>query len=176
MAIGDGGGPAPANFGMLLAQKYAQMQQQQDSTSQNAATAAITGAAQANSLNAEAGLTGVRARVLPGETAAEIALKNAQGGLFNQQAKVVVPTATSAIAQNNAQTAGILDTNGFNRHTRQAGYQIDPVSGAVSTIPGFNPASPLGSLGSTYKPPSLNLDADAPPAYQRAGVNVYRGS
>lgn len=96
---------APVDFQYFLARKYAILQQQANSgseqaaaTTRNAATAALTGAAAANLDNVNAGLR-------PTESAANTALTRAQTGLTMNQAETVLPLATAQIAGLNASTA-----------------------------------------------------------------------
>lgn len=85
------------DIGFWLARKYAIMQQQADATTQNANTAQMTGAAQAN-------LDRTRAGLLPGESAASIAKMGAETNLIGQQASVVVPEAKARIRNMDAST------------------------------------------------------------------------
>jgi len=93
------------DFNYFLARKYAVLQQQADSgseqaraTTTNAATAQMTGAAAANVDN-------TRAKLMPAESAAQIALQRAQTTLTGNQAQTVIPLANANIANIGANTA-----------------------------------------------------------------------
>lgn len=95
----------PVDFNYFLQRKYAILQQQADAgtegakaQTQNAATAALTGAAAAR-------LDNTRADLMPTESAAQVGLTRAQTALTGNQAKVVIPMATAQIANLGAQTA-----------------------------------------------------------------------
>lgn len=81
-----------------LGRKYSILQQQADATTQNASTAATTGAAAAN-------LDRTRANLMPGESAASIARMGAETNLANQQASVVVPESRARVRNMDADTS-----------------------------------------------------------------------
>lgn len=94
----------PSTMQEYLNRKYAILEQQANAqttqaaaTTRNAATAALTGKAQA-------GLDTVRAQLLPGESAASIAKMGAETGLIGQQAKYFGPEAMARIANLGAET------------------------------------------------------------------------
>lgn len=125
----------PVDFQYFLARKYAILQQQADSgseqaraTTSNAATAAITGAAAANLDNVNAGLR-------PGESAANVGLTRAQTGLTNNQAQVVIPMATAQIAGLNASTALTGTQNQVLRRESLTPTSELFGSGAIGTLP-----------------------------------------
>lgn len=149
------------DFNYFLARKYAQLQQQADATTSNAASTAIQTTAQAAALNADAALTGVRTKLLPGESAATVGLQRAQTNLTNENASIVRPESVARIASVNAGTAGQLDqnkafvrtnltdsrfTNSFDPNTGL--YTGAKPSAATSAITGFR-------LPSDTKPPRL---------------------
>lgn len=83
---------AGVNFNYWLTQKYNQLQQQADATTQNAATNALTG-------KSAAALDDVKTRLLPTESAASVNKTNAETGLIGQQAKYFGPEIEARIAQ-----------------------------------------------------------------------------
>lgn len=93
------------DFDYFLRQKYAQLQQQADATTQNAQTSSVVGRAAAN-------LDNVRAALMPAESKANIGLTRANTGqaiantgLITEQAKIVAPESAARIANMNADTA-----------------------------------------------------------------------
>lgn len=86
---------AEVNFDYFLRRKYAQLQQQADATTKNAATSALTGRAAANFDN-------VRASLLPTESRANVAQTQANTNLIDQQAAVVAPESQARIRQMDA--------------------------------------------------------------------------
>ena len=72
----------PGGMAEFLRTKYALMQQQADATTQNAATAALTGKAAAN-------LDTVRAGLMPAESRANIGLVKANTGLAQANTRLV---------------------------------------------------------------------------------------
>ena len=89
---------APINWEYFLNQKYAQLQQQANAQTQNAATNALTGAAAAR-------LDTVQAQLLPEQAEAENARTRAQASLFGNQAQVVIPESRARIRSMDADTA-----------------------------------------------------------------------
>lgn len=79
------------DFDYFLRAKYAQLQQQADATTKNAATSAMVG-------KAAAGLDNTRAALLPGESRASIAKMGAETGLIGEQAAIVRPESAARIA------------------------------------------------------------------------------
>lgn len=153
------------DFNYFLARKYAALQQQADATTSNAASQAIQSTAQAKALNADAGLTDVRAKLLPGESASNVALQGAQRNLLSEQTKIVAPESVARIAGLNAGTAGALDQNLAFRRTNltdsSRASAFDPVTGLYTGAAPAAPASlgPAGYSGfrlpSTTKPTRL---------------------
>ena len=124
----------PSTMQEYLATKYAILQQQANAqstqaaaTTQNAATAAITGKAQA-------GLDTVRTQLLPGESAAGIAKTNAETGLIGQTAKYYGPEAMARIALTSAQTRGTNVDTDASILTRLTDINSPGASGRISNI------------------------------------------
>lgn len=120
----------PVDFNYFLQRKYALLQQQADAGTSQAASGAVTAAAQANNLNADAALTGVRAKLLPGESAATIGLQGAQRNLLTEQAAVVRPESTARIGQIGAETAYTTSQNQNYRRVNLTG-----INGGAAGVP-----------------------------------------
>lgn len=91
---------ADVDFGMLLARKYALLQQGANDASKQADTSALVGAASAR-------LDNTRADLAPAESKSTIGLQGAQSRLLGEQASVVAPTAAAQNALTAAQTSGV---------------------------------------------------------------------
>lgn len=132
----------PVDFNYFLQRKYALLQQQADAGTSQAASGAVTAAAQANNLNADAGLTAVRARLLPGESAATIGLQGAQRNLLGEQAKVVAPESTARIGQITGETAYTASQNQNYRRVNLTG-----INGGAAGSPAPAALGPGGYTG-----------------------------
>ncbi len=108
MALGD---PSPVDFGYFLGRKYAQLQQQADASTTQAASGAVQANANATAAKAAAGLDNVRAGLLPGESAAQIGLQRAQATLVGNQALTTIPESQARIGLDRANTALIGTQN-----------------------------------------------------------------
>ena len=136
------------DFGYFLNRKYAIQQQQADAATQQANTQQMVGAAQA-------GLDKTRTTLLPGESAASIALQKAQTGLVGEQAKVVAPTAAAQNALTGAQTKLTLTQNqGAQRELTPFEKLFGPIKPPSLTGGGFSlgqivpPSTPQPAYGS----------------------------
>lgn len=108
MAFGD---PSPVDFGYFLGRKYAQLQQQADAGTTQAASGAVQAAANATAAKAAAGLDNVKANLLPGESAASIGLQRAQTQLVGNQALTTIPESEARIGLDRANTSLIGTQN-----------------------------------------------------------------
>lgn len=108
------------DFDFFLRQKYAQLQQQADATTQNAQTNSVVGQAAAR-------LDNTRSALLPAESRASIGKTLAETGLIGEQTKIVAPESVARIANMNA------DTNRTN-----IGAKVDERQGliGISSLPG----------------------------------------
>lgn len=141
-----------------LGRKYSILQQQADATTQNASTAATTGAAAAN-------LDRTRANLMPGESAASIARMGAETNLTNQQASVVVPESRARVRNMDADTSYTGTQNRVLTRTSLTPMRDLFGSGSGSA---FSPSSPLGGvMGTQFRAPRLQ-DYDR----QRGGLNA----
>ena len=126
------------DFDFFLRQKYAQLQQQADATTQNAQTNSVVGQAAAR-------LDNTRSALLPAESKAGIAKTFAETGLIGEQAKVVAPTAAANIANTNANTKATLTGEEVTR--RQGLTPLGTLIGqdALGRLSGLlNPAPAVG--------------------------------
>lgn len=124
---------ADVDFNFFLRQKYAQLQQQADATTQNASTNAMVG-------RAAAGFDAARTALMPAESKANVGLTRAQTGLTNEQAAIVAPESAARISNMNA------DTNRTN-----IGARVDERQGlmGIGSLPGVQAIrdSLLGGIG-----------------------------
>lgn len=127
-----------------LGRKYSILQQQADATTQNASTAATTGAAAAN-------LDRTRANLMPGESAASIARMGAETNLTNQQASVVVPESRARVRNMDADTSYTGTQNRVLTRT-----SLTPMRDLFGSDSAFSPSSPLGGvMGTQFRAPRL---------------------
>lgn len=164
----------PADFNYFLAQKYANLRQEADATTasaaantQNAASSAIQSAAAARNLDAEAGLTGVKANLLPGESQAQVGLTRAQTSLVGNQAAVVIPTSQAQIRGLDATTAGQIQTNQI-QFRNGLGSQLHP----GSIVDDSAPASPAAFGAGGYTGPRLGAPTYATDATVAGGPGL----
>jgi hypothetical protein len=152
------GGPG-VDFNYFLERKYAQLQQQADATTSNAASTAITANASANASAAAAGLDAARTKVLPAESAAAIGLQGAQAGLLRTQASVLPGTAASENALRAGQLGQINEGTTLAKTLRTTGL----FGGSAGSMPTL--AGALGVTGPTVvRGPTDTLAAPAAPA------------
>lgn len=138
----------PVDFNFFLARKYALLEQQANTGSQNAATAAIGTAAAARVDN-------TRANLMPAESAAQIGLQGAQTRLVGEQASVVAPESRARIANMGADTA-LTNTN--NQIAIREGLTERPIlPSALNAV--------LGGRGYT----GFKLSGDGPLPRRKAG-------
>ncbi len=158
------------DFNYFLRQKYAQLQQQADATTTNAAANTRNAATNALTGDAAARLDRTRAALLPAESQASIAKMGAETNLIGEQASIVRPESAARIANMNA------DTN-FTRTQdkvaqRQGLESISTILGAQ--LPGIQSLlQPTRSLGGG----SIYRTSDIAPATTRraaAGGNPGR--
>jgi hypothetical protein len=138
------------NFDYFLQRKYQLLQQQANTGDANAQTARL-------GTTAAAGLDNARARVLPAESAANIAQTGAQTRLIGEQASVVRPVAMAGIGLTKAQT-GLTRTQ-------------DQVEQSLG-VERFNPisaTSPLGSVLGGQQPFRLSGALAGPQPTRRRG-------
>lgn len=138
----------PSDMHYWLARKYSVMQQGADATSQNAASGALTSAA-------SAAVDNTRARLMPGESMANILAQRAQARLANEQASVVAPVAQAGIANTNAQTAY---TGTQNQALFKSAVELQPEIGVSSLrramgVGGGGGAGSIFSGSSEARPP-----------------------
>lgn len=129
------------DFQYFLNQKYANLREQAaaqrvqadasavnaKANTTNAATNAITG-------RAAAGLDTVRTQLLPGESAAAVALQRAQTGLVTEQSRVVAPESVSRIALQGAQ-GELLGAQAGRENINARGDYLTRVKGYVGQLP-----------------------------------------
>jgi hypothetical protein len=156
---------ADVDFNYFLARKYAALQQQADATTKNAESGAVQADAQALTAKADANLTGVRAKLLPGESAAQTALQRAQAALTGQQTEFYGP---EAIARIGGITANTALTNTQNKSL----FRDSLVDVRDGVTPLKVPDSILGTSPVIAGYKGFRLSAD--PTLEK-GVRVFRG-
>lgn len=160
----------PDGFADALALKYAILQQQANSASQNADTQRITGLASANADNVRAGL-------LPGETAAQIGLTQAQIGLTAEQQKYYgLEAKARAAAGYGSAAAGYGSGAASQAQAGATNYgvfsQQRSDNAPSNTTTSYTPSFP--SVGMPTVRPSSRIGLGAPAA-PLLGVTVDRG-
>lgn len=96
----------PDGFAGLLAKKYDLMARGVDISQQDADTRRLTG-------TADAGLTNIRAGLLPTESAAQTGLVKAQTGQVTENTRFIAPLAQSSIALNAANVGNVNAQTGM---------------------------------------------------------------
>ena len=132
------------DFDFFLRQKYAQLQQQADATTQNAKTNSVVGQAAAR-------LDNTRSALLPAESRAGVAKTVAETGLIGEQAKVVAPTAAANIANTNANTKATLTGEEVTR--RQGLTSLGALIGpdALRQLTGILSPAPAAGGGAVFR-------------------------
>lgn len=157
-------GQPSVDFNYFLQRKYALLAQNADADTSRAASGAVQAATGALTGAADARLTNTRADLLPGESASQVGLQGAQTNLFNNQASVVIPTAQAQIRNTDANTA------------------LTGTQNKVLTRDGlteFSASNPTGALGRTLGPggyTGFRLPADTPVARPRPAPVATVGS
>lgn len=137
MAFGSPG----VDFNYFLARKYALLQQDSNSQSEQARAATTNAGANVTSATAAANLNNVRANLAPGESAAEIALRRAQTALTTEQSRVVGPESAARIAGITADI-GLTQAN--------TGLVGEQTVGARQLNRVYNPNGAFPRLGSLF--------------------------
>lgn len=150
------------DFDYFLRAKYAQLQQQADATTKNAATNAMVG-------KAAAGLDTTRAALLPGESQASIAKMGAETNLIGEQASIVRPESAARIAGMSADTD-------LTRTQRDVIIRQDLTSGADNFGPGIGGfLRQLNGGAGTGSQPIFRTSAITPSLAGREKERIRRG-
>jgi len=152
------------DFNFFLNRKYAQLQQQADATTQNAATNALTGAAAAR-------LDNTKTNLLPGESAAQVAKLGADTRFTNTQNTFYGPQAQANIA---ATQAGTRKTD---EETRGIKQDNDPANQTLGSLRGvLGPNYSLGSITPTrFRAPRLQDYNQDRSGLNAAGLDYVNG-
>lgn len=95
------------DFNYFLGRKYALLAQNADADTQRANASTLTAQTGATVGAAQAALDNIRARLMPGESAANVRRMNAEANLTNNQAQTVIPLAQSTIGLNASQARSV---------------------------------------------------------------------